>query len=285
MANINPLDMPEIRNLVRRFLTRTDLVCCLRVCKAWRSSYLPFVWSIASIQQEGPNPTIESLNHYREFVKGLSYDVVVGSECMSIEFPILKRLEVYNKPGTQVWKFPCGLNNLKELRVAGLELTTENAATTFWSLCTQLELLHAENMIVAHLPEKSVSFDRLVNLSLSFYTRIPRTHQAEWMEWINQCRNIVFLDLCYPCTLQSAIDAFVMRFAAGTWSKVQELALRLFKLSDEDLARVIGGMHKATVLDIRYSPKVPGHLEERDPNKLYGRRDHGLMSSVGKSFG
>ncbi|KAG0229173.1 hypothetical protein BGX31_006301 [Mortierella sp. GBA43] len=48
-----------------------------------------------------------------------------------------------------------------------------------------------------------------------------------------------------------------MRFTTGTWPKMQELRLKFFKLSDEDLARVIEGIHKLTTLDIRF-----GRFEE-----------------------
>jgi hypothetical protein len=250
MANISPLDVPEIRILVSRFLTHTDLVCCLQVCKVWRSSYLPLIWSKASLRQDGLNPTKDSLSHQRELVKDLSYDFGVGPECLSIEFPNLKRLEVRSKFRTQLWRFPCGLSNLRELRLEGLEFTAEDT-TTFWNLCTQLESLRADKLVVAHLSEKSVAFDRLVNLSLRVGDRASRAQRIEWMEWINQCRNIVVLDLYHHCRVPSVTHDFAMRFATGTWPKMQELRLQFFRMSDKDLARVIEGMHRATTLDIR----------------------------------
>ncbi|KAG0229169.1 hypothetical protein BGX31_006297 [Mortierella sp. GBA43] len=194
---------------------------------------------------------MDSLSLHREFVKELSYDVGVGLQCLSIEFPNLKRLEIYSNFGTQLWRIPCGLDSLQELKVKGLKFTAEDT-TAFWNLCSQLKSLRADIPTVTHLPEKSVPFDQLVSLSLRLDNRRSRAQHAEWMEWISQCRNIAVLDLSSRCRLSLERHDFVMRFGTGTWPKLQELTLQVVGLSDMDLAKVIEGIHKATVLNIAF---------------------------------
>ncbi|KAI8345521.1 hypothetical protein B0O80DRAFT_281063 [Mortierella sp. GBAus27b] len=254
MANINPLDMPEIRSHVGQFLEHADLVCCLQVCQAWRSTYLPLVWSKMSLRQGALNPTMESLSLHRELVKDLYVlsELGAGFECVSIEFPNLKRLEVHSKFGIQLWKFPCDLSNLQHLTVGRLTLETADT-TTFWNLCTQLESLRADKLVVTHLPKKSIAFGRLAKLSLSLRTDMIRALATEWIEWISQCRNIVALHLYYYCGISSLTHDFSMSFATGTWPKMQELRLQYFRFSDGQLAKVIEGIHKATVLSVNFS--------------------------------
>ncbi|KAI8348069.1 hypothetical protein B0O80DRAFT_463627 [Mortierella sp. GBAus27b] len=194
MCVINPLDIPEIRTLIVQFLTSTDLVCCLQVCKAWYEAYLPHVWSTVSIQKHWHKPTMDALNHHRELVKTMSF-VGVDSQYISVPFPNLKRLDVLSS--NLLWKLPHGLNNLTKLSITGIDIAQEDAAT-FWNMCTQLESLYIDTCSIPQLPEKSATFgffNRLVDLYLYMSPRQLREKEAWWINWTSQLHNVIALDL------------------------------------------------------------------------------------------
>ncbi|KAK3834117.1 MAG: hypothetical protein J3R72DRAFT_452669 [Linnemannia gamsii] len=52
-TKLHPLDLPEIRNYVVSYLTtsRSDLIACLRVSKAWQQTCLPHLWAAVDFRR------------------------------------------------------------------------------------------------------------------------------------------------------------------------------------------------------------------------------------------
>ncbi|KAG0024288.1 hypothetical protein BGZ80_004528 [Entomortierella chlamydospora] len=65
------LDIPEIRNLVGRFLTVNDAISCVRVCKAWSRDFVSLIWNSidfnthTSFEKLDSNVVFKNGNHIR----------------------------------------------------------------------------------------------------------------------------------------------------------------------------------------------------------------------------
>ncbi|KAK3810293.1 MAG: hypothetical protein J3Q66DRAFT_405053 [Benniella sp.] len=164
-TSINPLDIPEIR-------------------------------IVPEIYSSGRNPPLEAFIRYSHYIKDLNYATDAPHEYRSTSCPNLLRLEVevarYSK-GEDIDIVPiqiaqyeklrylriegCGLrsqrilwepvhhHNLYELELYDLEIVPTCTAT-FWDLCTQLVSLKIEDVTVAEMPARSITFDRLQRLEL-----------------------------------------------------------------------------------------------------------------------
>ncbi|KAI8605595.1 hypothetical protein EDD21DRAFT_349885 [Dissophora ornata] len=118
MNKINPLDQPEIRLLIAEHLRGVDLVRCLRVCRSWHDTFLPFVWekvSVGKVNWTQPSPsqdslTPEVLRSHRHFIKALHILDSPGS--CSFTFPQMQTMNFrpYNGRHCQV------LDNLRKSR-------------------------------------------------------------------------------------------------------------------------------------------------------------------------
>ncbi|KAF8941351.1 hypothetical protein EDD21DRAFT_376687 [Dissophora ornata] len=98
MSSINALDLPEIVQHVGTYLTRSNLVQCLTVCKAWYCAFLPLVWREVAVghrsfQSNGGGPHAEVLEHHRDLVSALEIKNDVSS-AFAFEYPNLKTLEL-----------------------------------------------------------------------------------------------------------------------------------------------------------------------------------------------
>jgi hypothetical protein len=113
---------------------------------------------------------------------------------------------------------------------------------SFWTLCTQLEVLLVYSTHLPDLPDKSIKFERLQELGVSLRSGQTFVHQLDWLE---QCPNLLILNwnACLePGPGPESIEDFAARLAAGAWPKLHDLSIPNFHALDAQLAKVIEGM-------------------------------------------
>ncbi|KAI8345534.1 hypothetical protein B0O80DRAFT_472940 [Mortierella sp. GBAus27b] len=269
----NPLELPEIRNVVGHYLARRDLVQCLRVSKSWHYSFLPFVWSAITVKDKYAYPSVKNLTHHHQFVKDLAYHTdrwpeysstvchnltSLHIECDQNASPIivaqydrLRYLSVRSKQSQSrfqhqpVWKPVSHLQNLSSLRLYDMDIEGRDTVA-FWDLCTRLKSLSMTNIHVSGLAAESVIFNRLQSLSLALRSPIKIECQLDWMA---QCPNLV--SLCWrplEDQLSDALDALSVRIMENTWPNLSKLQFKRVYPSDEQLSQIISGIKKVKSL-------------------------------------
>ncbi|KAI8348085.1 hypothetical protein B0O80DRAFT_502217 [Mortierella sp. GBAus27b] len=269
----SPFEIPEIRTSIGRLLAFTDLIRCMQVCRAWHTSFLPFIWSTVSLRNTDARPSVEALGGHNELVKDLVYNDGIWRLYNSIHFHNLTSLtiigyrsrspvtiphydhlrsltlfgNVFGPSRCSVWKLAHSLQTLTNLSLNTIDIDpTDNAA--FWDLCTRLDTLRLWNAGIAELPDNSITFERLHKLGLSLRVNFSLDRQ---LDWISRCPNLVTLDWCpQENTTSGLMDNLVMRADEITWPDLSELHLREFYPSDQQLARMIRSMRRLTTLDL-----------------------------------
>jgi len=278
---IKPLDIPEIRSMVGQYLRRPDPARCSRVCKSWHASFLPLVWSSITVWEETcpilRNPPLEAFIRYSHHLKDLFYAIDAPEDYRFTPCPNLLRLEVdvtrypkgkdivivpihvtqYEKlrylrivdfcmrPNRIIWE-PVHHHNLSELELHNLEIEP-TATATFWVLCAQLASLKIEEVSIAEMPARSITFDRLQHLELELKSKNSLEHQ---LDWITQCPNLSFLQWCSNGSHLASSFARSFIHGTSTWDNLRELILAGFEFTDGQLARIIGVMRELRVLDV-----------------------------------
>ncbi|KAK3814216.1 MAG: hypothetical protein J3Q66DRAFT_33965 [Benniella sp.] len=270
---ITPLELPEIRTTIAKFLDRSDLVRCSYVCKAWHTSFLPLVWSAISIRSGERYPGVEAFNSHSQLIRTLTYDVqswraYESTHCRNVstlrvycnwdESPVitqydqLRKLSIVGGKRSRhdvytCWKPTNSFRNLSSLDLKGVDIDLDSTED-FWDLCTGLESLSVRLTNIARFPDKSMSFERLEKLVL-----LPRSgHSFEQrLEFITQCPNLVSLDWGRGTNGTPASgDIFAAHLAKGTWPRLCELRLPNFFSSDKQLGQIVHGMRQVKSLSV-----------------------------------
>lgn len=112
----------------------------------------------------------------------------------------------------------------------------------FWDLCTRLESLTIYGWVAEEVPNESVTFRRLLDLSVHF---IPLGSGHFPLRWVRHCPNLTTVRLSHQLTSNYELNASY--FPADTLSV---LKLRTVTMTDTQLAQVIGSMHQATRIEV-----------------------------------
>ncbi|KAF9585658.1 hypothetical protein BGW38_001343 [Lunasporangiospora selenospora] len=94
------MDLPIIRHYLGPFLSRADLINCVRVCQQWHASFLPFLWRRCDITAdwtpEGPaaSPSLDVLIRNARFIRELQLQTTNGisdflERCVSLRVLIV----------------------------------------------------------------------------------------------------------------------------------------------------------------------------------------------------
>ncbi|KAI8345536.1 hypothetical protein B0O80DRAFT_504293 [Mortierella sp. GBAus27b] len=272
-AVTNPLELPEINDTIGNYLIRRDLVQCIRVCKSWYTSFLPFVWSTIAINNKRSYPTVEAFSRHSSLIRHISYDTDLwraykSSYCSNLislsayhhsptdkspiiigQYHQLRRLLIHGAlpktffiPERVVnWKPAHHLNNLSNLELSMVRIDPEDT-TAFWGMCTRLESLAIKFIYIEKLPERTMTFERLESLHLSIRSSIQIEPQ---LDWFTQCPNLTSLSWS-PSERQRTrkLDLLSAKLEEGALPKLCSLQLEWPKLQDQRLSRVINGMKK-----------------------------------------
>ncbi|GJJ78697.1 hypothetical protein EMPS_11056 [Entomortierella parvispora] len=98
----HPLDLPEIRDSLARFLTRRELALCCRVSHEWRQSFEPFVWKELMINNKGPREalyavSVDALQLHSAYVQSLIFSGVEKKPYLkSLTLPNLRKLKFFS---------------------------------------------------------------------------------------------------------------------------------------------------------------------------------------------
>ncbi|KAF9362687.1 hypothetical protein BGX34_005665 [Mortierella sp. NVP85] len=191
MPSKNPLEIPEITDIVASYLCNNDLARCLRVSKSWRDIFLPCRWRVIHIEFSGFNhplkyykgPDEEVLHKHRNLVQDLSVEGYFNAYKLC-DHPNLLNLRIYygeghslDDRGTIEWNltemFPllCHLSvtyfhveplfcealskhpNIRSLHLDDVSIKAD-VAPTFWEACANLESLKASGF---HFLDESFS--------------------------------------------------------------------------------------------------------------------------------
>ncbi|KAI8600932.1 hypothetical protein EDD21DRAFT_404857 [Dissophora ornata] len=170
MATLKPFDLPEISSLVASYLDNPTLACCLRVCRAWHSSFAPLIWKevrvhvIAGSTPRGPS--LEALERHSDLITKLDIvDRRLG--LYSMAYPNLHTLKLYCSDNT--WPQPNMFAEFKKemipinliefcpslvrLELVGIGIHIQS---DFWRAVTELHHLKELRLGMANIPSSAV---------------------------------------------------------------------------------------------------------------------------------
>ncbi|KAK3814214.1 MAG: hypothetical protein J3Q66DRAFT_389563 [Benniella sp.] len=274
-ATITPLELPEIRTTIGKFLDRSDLVQCLYVCRAWYASFLPLVWSTVKIRcSEGLYPEVEAFKSHSQFIRDLAYDfwpwhAYESTHCRNVstlrvhcdhnvspviaQYDQLRQLSIIGKKAPRYddytrWEARNSFRNLSSLELECVDVDFRSTVD-FWNLCTGLELLSIRETEIAGLPDMSMRFERLEKLVL---WPLSGDLSRRRLEFMAQCPNLVSLDWGGAIDdVPASADMFASQLAKGTWPKLCELRLPYSISSDKQIGQIVHGMQQVKSLDVQ----------------------------------
>jgi len=278
MAIRNPLDLPEIREVVTTFLTTRDLARCARVCKNWHTVFLPYLWSTVDVQPKHTQPNQETLQGYRGHVRKLIYQGKVPHDHRSLQFPALKTLHISNATiedvemvGNQpslthlkltsrlynkmTWDPPAGLSNLTSLNLARVIVDPQDKNTT-WNLLSQLETLELCYASMPTLPESMTGSWKIKDLKLESVRGVDSKEQLRWIEHCTHLKRLTWIP--FDVFMGNLTEQFAQSAAANTWPELEELYYPYFEVSDRQASLIISGMRRVLSLTINFTQ--PFHL-------------------------
>ncbi|KAK3814208.1 MAG: hypothetical protein J3Q66DRAFT_402782 [Benniella sp.] len=300
---ITPLELPEIRTNIAKFLDRSDLAQCLYVCRAWYASFLPLVWSTVSIHLNKRCPEVEALKSHSHLIRNLTYDfrpwrayepihcrnvstLHVYSDCYGspviAQYDQLRQLSITgsHEPRTgesTYWRPMNSFRNLSSLELKEVNIDSRSA-DDFWDLCTGLKSLSMRYTIIPRLLDKSIVFERLEKLVLG---PMPGRMYEGLLEFIIQCPNLVYID--WSGGGPESADTF----AKGVWPKLCELRIPNSIPSDKQLAQIVHGMQQVKSLNVQareFGPLTLTALRSRFSSLRQLELQYGNYTKMGPSI-
>ncbi|KAF9923180.1 hypothetical protein BGZ65_009070 [Modicella reniformis] len=272
MEKPTPISVPELCGLIVESLDRKDLVRCVRVCKLWNATFLPFIWrSIKAGENDWPLD-LWALEKHRHHVQEVLFNDLHGSqiEILSMELPNVLCLEIItnNVPTEFVekkprliqlamndaspmdpiafWKAVAGLQHLRHLDFVFMEVQ-KDVIERFWDICERLDTIRLYLTGVAAAPDKSKTLSQVKTLDISMLRGVT---SMGCLALFSQCPNLTTMrwnghSPLFPkaTLLSSTVEA--------TWPSLE--ALDLSTISDRDLSEILKGMRTVKELRARNS--------------------------------
>jgi len=280
---ISPLVLPEIRESLAPFLTSDDLARCVRVCKAWHASFLPFLWGSIEVNadKKDSQPSLDFLQQHCDSIRRLVYHGKVPKDHIPLYYPVLRTLHLLQVKGTghdydpaleiitahpslthlrlqsvapgapiSHWILPTTMSSLNTLSLTGIVLVTKDM-DSFWKLLLQLETLE---MSYCGFPPGSFGAPegdwKLKSLSLVLNCGMSQEEQLTWIRQCTRLRRLQWRALCFP--RQFPIEEFTQSVVEKTWPELEDLFLVRCGASDQQLSRIISGMRRVLGLSVTY---------------------------------
>ncbi|KAK3810267.1 MAG: hypothetical protein J3Q66DRAFT_352659 [Benniella sp.] len=269
----NPFDLPEIRLVLASSLTTDDLTRCVRVCKDWHASFLPYLWRKVDIHQKtSKQPTLALLQQHRHHVRHLTYQEKAPDDHRSLHFPALTTLHfVVRNHNTEMvgnqtslvhlkligslpykidWIPSVGLPNLKSLTLTGITVLSQDEDTV-WNLFSRLEVLRMYNSTISGHSQLMKRDWRIKDLTLSRVGGMPPMDQLRWIE---HCTHLKRLSWRFRLAQGDAVlMEFLQSITANTWPELEELHNQNFLATDQQASFIISKMQRVLGLSIKYS--------------------------------
>ncbi|KAF8976308.1 hypothetical protein BGZ46_008368 [Entomortierella lignicola] len=276
---INPLELPEIRHALAKFLDRYDILKCILVSKSWYATFNPYIWSTINLYWNKIDPDVLSRN--RHFVKDICFIHDISDQQKQIHFPNIQSLHISCRPHTdqdqyadfldihrqsitlfefnirfspisqRLWESVLALPELKDLSLLDNHYGF-NPIPRFWEVCSRIESLA---MHPNFLPDKP-----LPN-SLSSTAVFPRLKRLEFkLHFSDDIDRYWDIFTCFPNLVSFTcvrglrdddnidINGFAKRMALGSWTWLQELTALGCQISDHNLALIISNMRQVKKL-------------------------------------
>ncbi|KAF8925397.1 hypothetical protein BGZ58_000839 [Dissophora ornata] len=280
-AAINPLDLPEIRDIIATFLRKRDLAQCTRVCRAWHASFLPVLWSSLDFDSLTKPSCVDPkiLEHHCHFVKCLAYSRWIFRHGTGVTFPNLQTLHITNinfhlttliAQHPQItrltleaaihqsirrpfWKTAVvSLQSLTDLYLFGGKID-KSECPDFWKLCSRLESLKLINTLILQEPsDTSLIFANMKNLKMSLVIGLSHDCQLDILVRMPRLTQLNWISLAFSGN-DAAMDQFVQLVVKGAWPELQGLQFGISMVSEVALATILNSTPRITMLSV---PKV-----------------------------
>ncbi|KAF8977976.1 hypothetical protein BGZ46_006973 [Entomortierella lignicola] len=290
--SINSLvNLPETRYQVSISLRLQDFVRCIRVCKSWYESFLPYIWGELTIQH--PLPTNIHL-HY-QLINTLVLEIL--PESFYIQYPNLRILRIGHQWGPYKLSRPEGdptnlitlnpsiseisifpseermysskilqaaseLLDLQKLEIYKTRIAAVEEIEAFWRACGRLKELQISKVKFSkdiHIPEDLTQF-RIRILKILKVSGVPEKTQ---LELISRCPVLEVLEWETETQPSLVIKEFIQLIGSGMWMKLKKLRLSA-NMSDEEVETILTGMKGAIKLDFSHAvfgPRTCSALE------------------------
>ncbi|KAF9349384.1 hypothetical protein BGX34_001833 [Mortierella sp. NVP85] len=203
MPSMNPIEIPELANLVASYLEFKDFARCVLVSKSWWGMLLPHQWRVISVglvrletlgsldELRWQGPHLDQLYRHRHLIRTLVLTDSAGLD--KFDYPNLTRLRIDLSPcqerrisldftkacpslvhlvlvnvviASGTWMALSKHLLIKKLHLRGLAVEAVDTPV-FWKACVKLESLTLERLHIkgGGIP-KDMVFDRLRNLDM-----------------------------------------------------------------------------------------------------------------------
>ncbi|KAI8346948.1 hypothetical protein B0O80DRAFT_221270 [Mortierella sp. GBAus27b] len=259
LAIRNCLEDFTIKTLIAEYLSKNDLIRCIRVNLAWNTAFLPLIWNSMRFQLDRSRPPFDVLQRHSDLVERLYIDRFLGAKFDTIVFPNLHTMEIHNVDTQQLASISiaCSLNPtiahlvlnntslswseaLEQPRLNSLEIQSWDFEVNgdFWTLCTRLERLLIRYL---HRAPDNVAFPEMKHLEITGDGGL----KPSVVRFASQCRNLGALLLpAGPNSGTDIVHTFVHHATTGTWPKLQRLRLSLPGVSDMSIGEVLRSMQE-----------------------------------------
>ncbi|KAG0241343.1 hypothetical protein BGX31_001242 [Mortierella sp. GBA43] len=253
---MNPLEMPEIAEVISSHLIPEDLAQCILVSKAWYDLFMPALWDTIKLDTRkdpdtGPQPS--AIYHHGRLIRSLRINKDVCEE-LNIHGPILEILEsmdftemfpllislrldgVHLSPAK--WSTLSTHHHLRSIYVCWIEIADP---PVFWRLCTNLEQVDLCDCTIAStgIPG-DVEFPRMRSLQLNRTKEMDEETQLEVLLRSPNLRDMTWMTIDHDNPRSTKLP---VQIQSGHWPHLHTLHLG-GGLEDTDLMFVLNGIGK-----------------------------------------
>jgi len=279
----NPLDVPEITDLIASYLNGKDLSKCICVSKNWYDIFLPHRWrAVYSLYQNTGialiflGPQNEAIFKHRHLIQEL---ILIGElrGAETYHYPNTHHLHLYYAKSTggilnvdiaglhpslvsltfisvdappSFWTAMLSHPHIKSMHWKCKHLTIHDGSA-FWDVCRKLENLRLDDIfleIKGTIP-KDMIFDGLRSLAL---LEVRGLNKAEQMHFFIQSPNLESLEWEYDNIRHSGNLSLIRPVSCNHWPRLNKLHIGR-DLRDTDVAPIFEGVGDGfgNIVDLR----------------------------------
>jgi len=269
---MNPLDLPEIAEIVATYLEGKDLATCVRVTKTWRDMFLRYRWRVIRVGiMDGRfrpytpvyiGPHRIDISNHRHWIQELSL-VNMFVELDVPHYPNLRclKIDMYNTEAPS-HRVPMDLVTMAPSLV-DLKLTRMHLAPSFWeTLSTHPHIKHLDLSSMRLKKDDTPGFWKTciklesltMNIDFEGDGGIPRNVVFDQMrslhlEGIDFDRNPEQWNLILQCPMLESLEWMLVklpkikeRFTDSIWPQLKKLHIACSRIKDEESAFFLNGV-------------------------------------------